>query len=84
MTNIKVSPFGVVIEVTIDEVCYYCVIVNDFVKYKTFGNFDIEPRPFLILDVFMNPVSEENVDLYNQMELIIDKMIIEEKEGIDE
>lgn len=85
MKNVSVSPFGVVVEVIIDEVSYYVVIVNDFEEFKTFGNYDLDTRPFLVLDVSMNliPENEENESLFNQLDEIIQKMVVDEQENMD-
>lgn len=80
----KVRPFGVVVEVTINETTYYCMLVNDFDRFKTFGNYDLDSRPFVVMDVQMNSLSEENVELYDQMEEIIDRMVIREERDEDE
>ena len=74
----EVRPFGVVIEVTVNEnEVYYVLLENDFEKYKTFGNGNLDPIPFVVFDVTMKElVSEENGDLYERIEkIIVDKVI---------
>jgi len=80
MKNVSVSPFGVVVEVIITEVPYYVVIVNDFEEFKTFGNYDLDTRPFLVLDESMSVIleNEENESLFTQLEKIIETKVVNE------
>ena len=78
MTTVR--PFGVVIEVTVGKnEIYYVLLVNDFEKYKTFGNGNLETKPFVVFDVTMKElVEEESGDLYDRIEkIVIDKVVNE-------
>lgn len=77
---IKVKPFGVVVEVKIDEETYYVIIVNNFERFKTFGNWDLDSEPFVVMDKDMKPLSDENVELFEKIGEIIQQMVIDEKE----
>lgn len=80
MKNVSVSPFGVVVEVIIGKVPCYVIIVNNFERFKTFGNWDLDTRPFLVLDESMDviPDNEENESLFTQLDEIIKTMVVNE------
>jgi hypothetical protein len=83
---IKVNPFGVVIEIILKDDewdgTFYVVMVNDFVTYKTFGNYDLDPYPFLVMDDSMKLLSDENEELFMKIEEVLDQMVIQEKEKL--
>ena len=84
---IEVNPFGVVLEVKIKEGewdgTFFVVMVNNFDRFKTFGNYDLDPYPFLVMDETMKPLSEENNELFEKIEEILQQMVIEEKEKLE-
>ena len=78
MTTVK--PFGIVLEVVKDNKTQYVILPNNFERFKTFGNWDLETDPIDVLGEDFKPIEFDE----DEISEIIVKYVIDEKSDDDD
>lgn len=73
LNKMKVKGFGVVVQV--GE--HYVVLQNDFERFKTFGNWNLNTDPIVVLDSEMKQV-EYDEELWERLEMEIERQVVDE------
>jgi len=79
----KITPNGVVLLIEHEEKTYHCYLQNDFERFKTFGNFDLDMGTLVIFDESFNLIPNFPEELYDKMEELIFKYVVEENDQDD-
>ena len=78
MTTVK--PFGVVLEVVRNEKTQYVILPNDFERFKTFGNWNLQTEPIEVLGEDFKPIEFDE----DEISEIINDYVVNEKSDDDD
>lgn len=79
----KMRPCGVTLEIEHEGKTYYGHLYNDWEKYKTYENYEIDPFELNLFDENFDRIPYDD-DLYDTMSKLIEEHILEYKHSFED